>query len=281
MNAKTVREFARQAGADVVGLASIERFEGLPDEKHPRAIFPETRTVVVLGRRITRGTLRGIEEGTNFQHYLMYGRDWLEDRFLALTTFQVAEFLEDRGWEAVPLPNLPPEIPPMGVRVRKGLPAPNVVLDFDDAAVRAGVGEMGYCGVLLTPDYGPRQRVQIILTDAKLTPDPLLKKPICPRTSACRGFCPIDAIKGEQKVTVAGRSVTQARIDYGVCARCKNGAVANARHPAGKPDRLAAACVRGCVDYLEREGRIRNRFTTPFRKRAAWHVRTESDLFHG
>ena len=189
MNAQMVRKFARQAGADIVGVASIERCEGVPDAKHPRAIFPETRSVVVVGRRITRGTLRGIEEGTNFQHYTMYGRDWLEDRFLALTTFQVAEFLEDHGWEAVPLPNLPPEIPPMGVRVSKDRPAPNVVLDFDDLAVRAGVGEIGYCGVLLTPDFGPRQRVQVILTDAKLAPDPLLRRAICPRTTACRGFC--------------------------------------------------------------------------------------------
>jgi hypothetical protein len=42
--------------------------------------------VVVLGRRITRGTLRGVEEGTQFSNYRLYGYDWLDNRFVASTT---------------------------------------------------------------------------------------------------------------------------------------------------------------------------------------------------
>ncbi len=270
---------ARQAGADVVGVAGVERFDELGPEKHPRAIFPECRSVIVLGRRITRGTLRGVEEGTQFNIYALYGSGWLEDRFLALTTFRVAEFLEDRRWEAVPLPNLPPEVPPLGVAVRSGAPPPNVMLDFDDAAVRAGVGEIGYCGVLLTPQFGPRQRVQMILTDAEIAPSPLLSEPICPRSDACRGFCPLGALGGERQVTVCGRTMAVADLDDRRCAACRNGAMPNRHHPAGKPDRLAAVCVRTCVDFLERSGRIGSRFAAEFRKRDPWTVRADVDLY--
>ncbi len=274
-----VKRRARELGADLVGVAPVERFDGLPAEKHPRTIFPETRSVIVLGRRITRGTLRGIEEGTNFGDFRKYGADWLEDRFVALTTYRVAEFLEDDGWEAVPLPNLPPEVPPMGVSVRKGQPAPNVMLDFDDAAVRAGVGEIGFCGVLLTPGFGPRQRVQMILTDAKLKASPMLKKPVCPRGEECRDVCPLGAFVGQRTLDICGKKMLVAEIDFARCAACRNGAMPNRHHPAGKPDRLAAVCVRSCVDFLERTGRVTGRLASNFRRRAPWVVRTETDLF--
>ena len=156
----------------------------------------------MLGRRIPRGTLRGVEEGTHFNSYALYGSDWLDNRFVAMTTFAVAEFLEDNGWEAVPLPNLPPEVPPMGVAVRKDAAPPNVMLDLDDAAVRAGVGEIGYCRVLLTPQFGPRQRVQAILTDAEIAPSPMLAEPICPRDGQCKGFCPLGALAGQEEMVV-------------------------------------------------------------------------------
>lgn len=287
MDRRKLDQFARRAGADVLGVANIERFDELAPEKHPRTIFPETRSVIVLGRRITRGTLRGVEEGTNFGDFRKYGADWLEDRFVALTTYRVAEFLEDDGWEAVPLPNLPPEIPPMGVSVRKGQSAPNVMLDFDDAAVRAGVGEIGFCGVLLTPAFGPRQRVQMILTDAKLKATPMLKKPICPlvprpgerRSKECRDVCPLGAFVGERTLDICGKKMTVAKIDFAKCAVCKNGAMPNRHHPAGKPDRLAAVCVRSCVDFLERTGGVTGRLASNFRRRAPWVVRGETDLF--
>jgi epoxyqueuosine reductase len=279
VQAEELREFAGEAGADVFGVADVGRFDGVPAERHPRSIFPEARSAVVLGRRITRGSLRGVEEGTNFSNYSLYGYEWLDNRFTSLMTFQVAECLEDDGWEAVPLPNLPPEVPPMGVKVRPDQPAPNVMLDMDDAAVRAGVGEIGYCGVLLTPRFGPRQRIQMILTDAELEPTPLLGKEICPRSEACRGFCPLGAIRGERELVICGKTMTVAEIDYGECRRCKNGARANRYHAAGKPDRMAAVCVRTCLDFLEKNARIDNLFATPFRRREAWTVKTEADFY--
>ena len=41
--------------------------------------------------------MRGLEEGTQFLNYTLYGYDWLDNRFVAHTTFQAAEFLEDLG----------------------------------------------------------------------------------------------------------------------------------------------------------------------------------------
>lgn len=268
------RTHARSCGIDIIGVAPIERFSGIPLERHPASIFPEVRSVVVVGKRIVRGALRGVEEGTQFSIYSQFGRDWLNNRTLALATFRASEFLEDHGWEAVPLPNLPPETPPMGVPVREDALAPNVMLDFDDAAVRAGVGEIGYCGFLLTPQFGPRQRLQMILTDAELVPDAIIEEPICLRCERDIAFCPPGAISDDPAETrvVCGREMAVARIDHARCAQCKNGALPNAYHPSGSPDRLAAACARGCMVRLEAAGCLSNRFTNAFRKRAPWGV---------
>jgi hypothetical protein len=93
---------------------------------------------------------------------------------VAITTFRTAEFLEDRGWEAVPLVPLPPEIPPIGIPVRPDQPPPNVLVDIEDAAVRAALGEIGWSKVFLAKQFGPRQRLAAILTDMPLEPDPLV-----------------------------------------------------------------------------------------------------------
>lgn len=271
------KAYARSIGADLVGIANIERFDDVALNRHPRAIFPEARTVVMIGKRITRGTLRGVEEGTQFDLYSQYGRDWLSNRFLAMCTFKAAEYLEDHGWESVPVPNLPPQVPPLGISVRDGQPPPNVMIDFEDAAVRAGLGEIGFCGVLLTPEFGPRQRVQLIITDAPLEADPLLAESICDRCIRSEQVCPLGAVHAQdvQERNICGKSMPVASIDYGKCRSCANGAAPNPHYASGLPDRLAAFCVRSCVHHLESVGRIRNTFENPFRQRNPWQVITE------
>lgn len=269
-----LKAFAAEKRVDLLGIAPLDRFSGIDPQHHPASIFPEARTVLVIGKRIPRGALRGREEGTQMDLYEMYGRTWLADRILALTTISVAAFLEDHGWEAASLQDLPPETPPAGVPVREGAPAPNVIVDVRDAAVRAGLGEIGYCGELLTPEFGPRQRVQLILTDAELEPLPLCDTPVCDQCRACVTTCPLGAaIPGQDRIIdICGKQMTVAAIDYSVCRRCRNGASPNDRHPAGRPDRLSALCMRSCVDHLERNGRVQNTFSRPFRQRPAWQI---------
>lgn len=273
----TTAEFkaaARAFGADLVGIASMEAFEGLPAHRHPASIFPDATAVVVLGRRITRGTVRAIEEGTNWQTYELFGYDWLDREFLALTTFECAEWLEDRGWEACPLFPFPPEAWPQGVPVREGQPAPNVFIDMDYAGVAAGLGEIGWCQVLLTPRFGPLQRLQAIVTDAPLEPDRPRNTGLCSRCQVCAALCPLQAIDpdSEQTLCIAGLEFTVAAIDWTRCRRCDNGARPNRYHPSGKPDRLAALCIRSCLAMLDAAGKLEAHFHRQFRTEGYWTV---------
>jgi len=274
------KQFAAEHGAALVGIAPPERFADWPAEHSPMSIAPEARAVVAIGLRITRGTLRGNEEGTNFNTYGVFGYAWLDSDFVSLTTFECAEYLEDNGWEAAPLFPFPPEAYPQGIAVRKGAPAPNVYPDFARVAVACGLGEIGINGDLLTPRFGPRQRIQLILTDAPLDPDPLCEEKVCRECLACAESCPLDAVSTTEfeELTIAGKTMRVAKIDYAKCRVCQNGACPNKYHAAGRPDRLGAICNRTCVDALEARGAVENAFENPFRVRQPWGIDATGQL---
>jgi len=73
LTAEEVKKRAKSFGADLVGIAPIERFEGAPLQMDPKQIMPEARSVIVMAFRVMRGSLRGIEEGTFFSNYSSMG----------------------------------------------------------------------------------------------------------------------------------------------------------------------------------------------------------------
>lgn len=270
MNA--INETVKREGIDLIGFAPKARFDQLAPEVNPFSIFPEGKTVILLGKRICRGTLRGIEEGTNFTDYNLFGKNWLEDEFLSLACYGLTNALEDRGWEAVPVFPNPSELAPMGVSVEKGRPAPNVFPDFDYAAVACGLCEIGANGTLLSEQFGPRQRFHMIITDAELPASELMTASVCDGCMACAKACPMGAISDTEfeEVEICGKRMRVAKIDYEKCRICKNGAFKNRHSDKAKPDRLAAVCTRTCMVCLEEKKRIGNLFEKQFRTEAAW-----------
>ena len=268
---------AKRIGIDMIGFASKRRFEGIDAQHNPFSIFPEAKTVIMIGKRVCRGSLRGIEEGTNFGDYGLYGKNWLEDEFLSVGCYDLVRFIEDNGWEACPLFPNPSELGPSGVSVAEGRPAPNVYPDFDYAAVACGLGEIGMSGLFLSPKFGSRQRFHMILTDAEIEETPLYEGNICDRCGKCADVCPLGAIDKNDTYTVdiCGKRSEVAKIDYSICNTCKNGACPNRFSAVAKPDRVAALCNRTCLCHLEEINALENTFEREFRKREAWAIGTE------
>jgi Pyruvate/2-oxoacid:ferredoxin oxidoreductase delta subunit len=269
-----VEEAAKKIGIDMIGFASKARFEGIDAQHNPFSIFPEGKTVIMIGKRICRGALRGVEEGTNFGDYAVFGRNWLEDEFLSLAAYDLVRMIEDNGWEACPIFPNPSELGPQGVAVAEGRPEPNVYPDFDYAAVACGLGEIGLNGIFLSPKFGPRQRFHMIITDAELEESPLLAKSVCDNCKQCAISCPLGAIDTEntQVIDICGKKMEVATIDYNKCRVCKNGACKNRLAEIARPDRIPALCNRTCINHLEQTGALENKFESPFRQREAWSI---------
>ena len=232
LNAADVKQFCLNAGADVVGIASMDRFEGAPLQSDPRQIFPDAKSMIVMGFRIPRGSLRGIEEGTFYVSYCSMGYAAINHVLQPMVLWQITRMIEDEGYEAVPIPNNFPWTNNAGADgeprltfskpVAEGRAAPDVFVHMRIAAMAAGVGEIGWSKMLLTKRFGPRQRLAAIITDAELEPDPIIEPgTICDKCKLCARDCTGNAIPVDKtvKINLAGYEVEWADIDYDLCSR--------------------------------------------------------------
>jgi epoxyqueuosine reductase len=261
---KELFAIARDLGIDLVGAAPIERFAGVRPQNHPSSIFPQARTVIALGREIPRGMFRGIEEGTLWTR--------ASRQVTPILAYNLARHIEDDGFIAVPVSPIAEERWPDGVPVSEGKVAPNVSPSLEYAAVAAGLGEIGTCGLFLTPQFGPRQGLGMIITDMEVEPDALFAGTVCDRESCnkCVAACPLGAFGPAAETVVAGKTMRVASIDHRKCKLCPNGAFPDTSFAAAKPNRLSAACNRACITHLDQQGRLGKKYRNPFRKREPW-----------
>ena len=296
---------AKACGADLVGVAPVSRFaEGDPVFK----ILPSARSVIGIAFRILRGTYRGTEEGTTFYQYTTMAVENMEETVMPIALLRLSNFLEERGFTASPQrrnqtilqedDGTNPEV--AYDAISRGRRAENR-MDFEAAAVKCGLGERGFHGVLLTDDFGPFVRYVFILTDAELEADPIVTPHLCDRCGECAKGCPGHAID-----TATGR-----RDDWR-CAAYYIGAngLKNPFMPPDAfrdfPDRLkiiageaeidedkakkiidniwfyppaqhaypcsicGRACDTACYRHLEAKGALKRKFVRPFRSREEW-----------
>lgn len=288
-----VKEVARAAGADLVGIAPIERFEGAPEELHPRGIFSGTRSVIALGCRMLRGALKTIEEGNYWQAYNCDSYQYLNEVLAPHMLRKIVLFLEDQGYTSVPLHN--PFGPHLGRPVRPGGTRPDGHLSLRVIGCAAGLGELGMSKVFLTPQFGPRQRMFGILTDALLEPDPLFTGSVCDRCGQCARACPPGAICMEEEIEV---TIGERRFRHGVFDPAKCSEVHGGWDPHYSPfldkesgrDNPPAyyrfldhrfrhrgicggrGCLRACLDHLEKAGRLTGDYHTPMVEGEQWTI---------
>lgn len=235
-----IKKKAVELGADIVGIASIDRFKDTPMEKNPMFVAPAAKSVIGLGFRVLRGSFRGIESGTQFYQFSSMGVVNIDMRYAPRVLRQLVCFIEDNGFEGVPQmaendrrpasdkgtnPEMDGIFKMNSEPVSPGKPVPDVIMDFNQAAFACGLGEMGMGGFFLTPEFGPFQRFAFILTDAELEEDPLFSEEICDKCGKCIAGCPGKAITSETKTdTWIGQTIERYKLDEWQCSAYYAGA---------------------------------------------------------
>ncbi|MGI6099945.1 MAG: epoxyqueuosine reductase [Lentisphaerae bacterium] len=204
----------RDAGAVLVGFADLAP---LADET--RLGFPRA---VSFAMPLTPSIVAEIGEGPTEAYAAEYNRLNALQTQIAKDT---AAFIESQGWRAQARPATG-DWSPTTIR------AP---FQHKTAATLAGLGWIGKCDLLVTPDYGAAIRWGTVLTDAPLMTGTPIVESRCGDCTVCVDICPGKACSGQNwragmpreefwdpKACMAGmQKVSMARLGRsGVCGMC-------------------------------------------------------------
>jgi ferredoxin len=227
-----VRSAAVAGGADMVGVAPVERFGTGPEKTQPNYYMPRARSVVVLGIGYPRaiGDVWGTyeEPGRLPTPYMLFGFAGLNWQ-LVRAALSVAKALEARGYRSLPMP---PSHVLSRYRYWEEMDETGQFLgDFSikHAALAAGLGAFGWSNLFLTPAFGARQRLIAVITEAPLEADELMDaRALCQPERCgylCVETCPIGALSQDQaqEFRMDGRVFRYAKLDHNLCRWCLDG----------------------------------------------------------
>ncbi len=106
----------------------------------------------------------------------------------------------------------------LGYSARAHIAGSNYQAILPAVAYKAGLGELGRIGILVTERFGPRVRLGLVTTDLPLIPDgprPFGLMDFCEFCRKCARVCPSRAIPSGGKVEVRG--VVKWQLDYERC----------------------------------------------------------------
>jgi ferredoxin len=232
LTSEQVKNAARSFGADIVGIGSIDRWAHAPINNDPKQILPEAKSVICLGFRIHRGTFRSLDEGSYYSGYTTTGFADLNNFVGPLVQRRLASFIEDTGNEAaivvfasnkIANPTAPAPRDENGHLKAE----PDVFFNHRIGAVLCGVGQIGLSRLVITPEFGPGQRFFFLLTDAELTPDPIMEQNLCDGCGECLRKCPGRALSRRSDDVNIPQTVDIRRftIDPGKCGLVHGGAI--------------------------------------------------------
>ena len=187
----------RELGISLVGFAPVERWVKPPEELPqkfetwipkdfwPQSIYPEARTVIVIGLPVQ---LPILETAPSIYYHELYKT---VNSLLDEKAYEISNYLTDKGYPSIYLPR--DGYGDIDVLLEK----PLAFFSHKHAAFLAGLGSFGLNNVLLTIKYGPRVRFTSIFTTAEMKGDPISGQDLCTRCMQCALNCPVGAIESD------------------------------------------------------------------------------------
>ncbi len=167
-------EYAKSIGIDLIGFTEVDEYFIFEEEMTDYRVKDNVLdNAIVLGMEMDKGRIEQAPKPPAGAEAMKIYAD------LGEATVKLAQYLRDRGFQAQ-------AFHPFGGPVL-----------YPPMAEKAGLGEIGVNGVLISRKFGPRQRLSMIATDASL---PETKKPnlgireYCKTCELCVKACPGGAI---------------------------------------------------------------------------------------
>lgn len=229
-----IKDLAKSLGMNMCGISSIDRFKTSPEGKHPCDVLPGCKSVIVVGVRLLDGVIqanfRAFEDGREHLKgiYGTYGYTIMPNFELTYVCYTIARYIEENAGVLATPCSTGPMTNGMQISIRH-------------AAVAAGLGQFGYMGIVLTPEFGPRNRFGVILTTLDLEPDQMYDGPdLCTKCGICAKVCPTGAIAAPgtaklEHVEMGGKEYDYTLVHF---AKCRKALQAMTKELGGRGDYL-------------------------------------------
>lgn len=181
INSKEVKEIMFSLGADLCGIASIDRFNDAPKGYHPLDVLPTCKSVISFACRFPVGTLI-------CKSHIPYTRvrNSITPKMDAIALDFCIE-MEKRKIVCVPIPTNESQWDKNTGRYRS-------IISQKHAAQAAGLGTIGRHSLLITPEFGSMVWLGAILCEQELDADEM-KAAVCNGCNQCVDICPINALQ--------------------------------------------------------------------------------------
>jgi len=176
---------------DLVGVAGLAAWKDTKLEETALALLPGAKSVVVFSMEIVREILdlsspTRIQGAASTTDLIDSDSQYLGGK-LTEATYEVTRALRRAGYRTLPLPS---RDCPTDDRFMQA------IFSYKHAAQAAGMGKLGWHSLLITPEFGPRARLGVCLTEAELEPGGESSVVFnCMRCRKCIDICPAGAIR--------------------------------------------------------------------------------------
>ena len=189
MTSREVKEIAYGLGAELCGIAGLDRFASAPEGYHPLDAWPGCRSVISFACRFPAA-------GASCKNDVIYTRvrNSVTGKMDAIALDLCIE-LEKQGIACVPIPTNESRWDEKTGRWRS-------IVSQKHAAQAAGLGTIGRHSLLITPELGRMVWLGCVLCGEELEAD-LIREPVCDNCGKCVEVCPAHALDGKELVQQA------------------------------------------------------------------------------
>jgi len=154
-----------------VGFADVKKYKRVANKLTPYDFMPNVKVAIVYLAKINDVLSR-------------YGKWYIVslNNFLKKTNDKIIKLVKSLGYKAKGI---------IDERLTDDLIGR---ISFRQLAVLAGLGSIGLNGCLITPRYGPRVVIGVVLSDLEILPDEPFKGQLCTLCMTCTRLCPVGAI---------------------------------------------------------------------------------------
>ena len=210
LTSKIIKEKAIEYGASLVGIGDIKYFCDAIPQRDPKKILPNAKCVLGFAFRVPRALYKAMDSNSQFFNYTQLGVKYIDEDFAEIFLLKMGALIENEGYDACLQRNISnlrikgdkttnPEVIDTyelshAEAISPDKPAPDIILDFGEAARICGLGAVGKSGSVILPKIGPFARFVFIVTDAPLECDEPFSKTFCSGCDECAKACPGHAI---------------------------------------------------------------------------------------